>query len=261
MLRKVKTGVRILAQAGPWGVVHKLGQKCGIRVSLSNKNHWRINIQEEVQWWDEYLRKEVVPKGNEYVRLRADTPLQERIVELLPADRQTVHILDVGAGPLTYLGRNCPGRTIRITAVDPLAVHYDRLLAKHGITPLVRTVKAEGESLTRHFAPDTFDLVYARNCIDHSYDPEKAILEMIAVARPGCFVLMEHHPNEAETVSYVGLHQWNFSTNDAGDFVIRSHAGETNITRKHQAICSIRCATINDGEWWLIARIRKNPRQ
>jgi len=128
---------------------------------------------------------------------------------------------------------------------------------KKVVRPLVRTVKAEGERLTRHFAPNTFDLVYARNCIDHSYDPEKAIAEMIAVTRPGCFVLLEHHPNEAQAVQYVGLHQWNFSMNEAGDFVIRSRTDETNITQKYRPTCSIQCEMIQEKEPWLITRIRK----
>jgi SAM-dependent methyltransferase len=261
MFKKVRSAMRILARSGPSGIACTLRQRYGIPIPLSKKALWRANIDQEVRWWDGYFQNEVVPKGKEYLRLRPDSLLQERVVELLPADRETVHILDVGAGPLTYLGKRCPGKAVRITAVDPLAPHYDRILSKYGIEPLVRTTKADGESLTTRFAPNTFDLVYARNCIDHSYDPEKAILEMIAVARPGCFVLMEHHPNEAEAVHYAGLHQWNFSMNDSGDFIIRFKAGEINMTQKHRAICSIQCAMTCDGEQWLITRIRRHPPQ
>ena len=258
---KVKTALRILIETGPIGIAYKLRNKYGIPIPVGKKGLWRTNVCEEVHWWDGNFQNEVVPNRKDYSRLRVDTPLQERVVELLPKDREIVQILDVGAGPLTHLGKTCPGKTVRITAVDPLAAEYDRMLQKYGIEPLVRTQKGDGERLTDHFTTNTFDLVYARNCIDHSYDPEKAILEMIAVARPGCFVLMEHHPNEAETVNYAGLHQWNFSVNDAGDFLIRSSTGETNMTQKHRSVCSIQCVTLNDGEWWLVTRIQKHPLQ
>jgi SAM-dependent methyltransferase len=261
MFNKVKTALRVFTEAGPSGIAYKLKHRYGIPIPQSKKGLWRANVREEMRWWDDYFQNEVVPRRKEYSRLRADTPLQERVVELLPDDREIVQILDVGAGPLTHLGKTCPGRTVRITAVDPLAPYYDRMLSKYGIEPLVRTMKADGEKLTDHFAANTFDLVYARNCIDHSYNPEKAVVEMIAAVRPGCFVLMEHHPNEAENVRYAGLHQWNFSMNDAGDFLIRSKAGEINMTQKYRGVCSIQCAMIDDGERWLITRIRKHAVQ
>jgi len=61
---------------------------------------------------------------------------------------------------------------------------------------LVRTIRLEAENLTDTFCPDTFDLVYARNCIDHTYNPERAILQMISVVKRNRYVLMEHKPND-----------------------------------------------------------------
>ena len=39
-------------------------------------------------------------------RFDPDLPLQPRPTDLLPPQTE-VHILDVGAGPLTYLGKKC----------------------------------------------------------------------------------------------------------------------------------------------------------
>ena len=102
-------------------------------------------------------------------RLDPTTQLSEYhrgFVDRLP-DHE-IRILDVGAGPLTYLGKHLPGRTLTIVAADALAPHYDRLLAKHRVTPLVRTIAAEAERLTDVFPENSFDLVNARNCIDHT---------------------------------------------------------------------------------------------
>ena len=163
---------------------------------------------------------------------------------LLPQDE--IHILDVGAGPLTYLGRKFHGKQINITAVDPLADEYDKILAKYQVQPLIRTEKLAGEELTTRFQPNTFDLVFARNSIDHSYDPERVILQMIEVVKPGRYVLLEHLPNEASKHHYIGLHQWNFSVSADGDFLINSKLGNVNFTKKYKDICTTTCEIVKE---------------
>ena len=57
------------------------------------------------------------------------TELRERIRALIAApEGVTVRVLDVGAGPLTALGKVWPGRTLELTAVDPLADEYNAIL-------------------------------------------------------------------------------------------------------------------------------------
>ena len=82
---------------------------------------------------------------------------------------------------------------------------------------------------------------------------------MVRIVKPGCYVLLEHHPSRAEGTNGAAHPPWDFSTNEARDFVIRSRADEINLTQRHRSLCSIDCTTINDGEWWLITRIRKHP--
>jgi SAM-dependent methyltransferase len=96
--------------------------------------------------------------------------------------------------------------------IDALADQYDAILDKYHIMPSVRTEKLEAEKIAQRFPANTFDLCFARNCLDHAYDPEDAILQMITVTKPGCYVLLEHFRNEAEENGYEGLHQWNFDT-------------------------------------------------
>lgn len=262
MLRKIERAVKILRETGMAGVACAVRRKCGIPLPISTKTQWKAHIPTEVQFWDDYFRATIAPMGKDSPRLRPEEPLHRRAGELLPEDRESVHILDVGAGPLTFLGKVYPGKTIRITAVDPLAHFYDRILEKYSLTPLVRTEPGDAEKLSDSLPPDTYDLVYARNCIDHSYDAEKAVVEMLKVVKPGCYVLMEHHPNEAEHAHYAGLHQWNFSMDEAGHFMIRSEKkGVVDMTEKYRGTCSITCETIDDGEPWLITRIHRHMSQ
>jgi SAM-dependent methyltransferase len=134
------------------------------------------------------------------------------ILSRLPQGR--VRILDVGAGPLTAIGKQLEGYEIAITAVDPLAAGYDRLLTEAGLVPPVRTVLCAAEQLTDLLPIGQFDWVHAQNCIDHSIDPLQSIRSMVRMARPGGLISLYHEENEAEKESWRGLHQWNFSVRD-----------------------------------------------
>lgn len=226
----------------------------------SQRSRWKAGVHFELQYWDDYLQSRGARSSDTFAeRLDPNLPLQPRPAELLACAPPEASILDVGAGPLTYLGKVQPGRLIHITAVDALGTEYAHLLRRYGISPLVPTRTLAAESLTTALQTNSYDLVFARNCIDHSYDPERAILEMVAVAKPGAYVLMEHHPNEAETEGYGGLHQWNFSSSPAGHFLVSTKAHTLDMTEKYAPRCDIACELITaatDGPW-LITRIRK----
>ena len=123
----------------------------------------------------------------------------------------TIRVLDVGAGPITHVGRRHPTKTIVVTPTDLLADRYRDLLARAGITPPVATVYADAEALSATFPAATFHLAIGNNSIDHCSDPLKAIAEMLAVTRPGGHVVLRHRENEAQRAKYLGLHKWNFA--------------------------------------------------
>ena len=163
---------------------------------------------------------------------------------------------------MTTLGKKVPGKTIVISAVDPLADDYARILQKYQIEPLVKTQQLAAEDLATKFPPNTFNLVYARNCIDHASNPEKAVLQMVEVVKSGGYVLLEHFPDEAINENYHGLHQWNFSMDSQGDFIIRSRHAAVNMTQKYLERCKIQCEIVKDSGpggkvAWLITRILK----
>ena len=176
------------------------------------QDKWKSGLSDEISFWDRWMKT----KGSEWpddfiFRCDPNTDLQHHICELIDAPAESeVRILDVGAGPLTCLGKSWTGRKVTIFPVDALAEDYDALLIKYGITPLVRTAKVHAEKLASAFAPDFFDLAYAQNSLDHCYDPLTAIRQMIEVVRPNHFVLLAHALMEGENENYQGLHQWDF---------------------------------------------------
>jgi len=257
MLDQARTAVRAFKEDGFQGVASLLMSR--LPIPGIARSRWKAGIRSETRFWDNYFRTKGAEWADTYgLRFDPDLPLQPRPSALLPAQTE-VQILDVGAGPLTYLGKRYEGKRLSITAVDPLAEEYDKILDKYQIRPLIRTQKLAAETLRERFPANTFDLVFALNCIDHAYDPEQAILHMIEVVKSGRYVLLEHRPNEAVTENYSGLHQWNFSMSADGDFLISSRFSAVNMTRKHAALCAITCEIVNEGKGgeWLITRIQK----
>jgi SAM-dependent methyltransferase len=261
VIQKINTVCRLAKEKdGFHQILSLLRSKYGLPLPQSTRSKWKGGVKSELSYWDNFFHiKGYEWRDTYHDRLDPDAPLQPRPAALLPETVECVSILDVGAGPLSYLGKKCEGRSIVITAVDPLADHYNEMLAKHDIEPPVRTQPAAAEELRKQFPENTFDLVFARNCIDHSYDPEKAILQMVEVAKPGSYVLLEHTPDEAERQNYDALHQWNFSISAKGDFLIRSKCQALNFTEKYADICDTTCEIVDDGGHgeWLITRIRR----
>jgi SAM-dependent methyltransferase len=177
---------------------------------------WAERLDEETAFWFRWLRDHGGEWPQDYAqRMDPDSELQPDIRAYLEfAPDAHLRILDVGCGPLTILGKRWGDRTLAITAADPLAEQYAMLFERLGLTPPVVPVAGVAERLTETFADNSFDLVYARNCLDHGYDPLLSIQQMLKVAKPGRVVFIEHAIDEGEHEDYGGLHQWNFRVKD-----------------------------------------------
>ncbi|MBV9268135.1 MAG: class I SAM-dependent methyltransferase [Acidobacteriaceae bacterium] len=173
-------------------------------------------------------------------RLAPDLPLQGHLRKLLPGPEGTTYrILDLGAGPLTTLGKVCDGQKLELVCIDPLASVYDILLNANGIAPPVRTQYGEAEQIAEMFPDNSFHLVHAANSLDHAHDPVAAIKAALHVVRPGAYVFLEHILNEGDRERYGGLHQWNFGE-DAGCFTVTSKRGKTiNVTNELAGVAHV----------------------
>lgn len=225
-------------------------------LSFTNRNKSREErLKDELRFWDRWLKTKGLEWPDQFrERIDPDLPLSpthRRFIDQLP--QEELQILDVGAGPLTVVGKKHPQKRLTIHAVDVLAESYDALLECYGIQPPVRTRFAEAESLTRWFAEDSFDFVNARNCLDHGVDPVEAVRQILLVTKRGCYALLMHIENEGEKQSYVGLHQWNFSV-ASGDFIVRGRQTTTNVSRELASLGDFKCSVEKD---WVTVSIRK----
>jgi hypothetical protein len=223
---------------------------------LGRRLWWRTRTSSEVDFWAGWL---VGAPGTEQwasdreSRFDPDTEIRDLLVraELERNPAEEVSILDVGAGPVTWLGYRFPGKKLTIVPVDPLADEYDRLLREAKLDPPVRTVRVAGEALVEHFGSRRFDIAYATNALDHSADPFTIISNMVAVVRMGGVVLLRHKRNEGDSARYGGLHQWNFDVVD-DRLLVWNNAVKVNVGSALEGR-AVTTAWISEGE--VIARL------
>lgn len=224
--------------------------------ALGRRVWWRARAASERDFWADWLTGAPGTEqwaGDREERLDPETEIRDPVVraELARIVAEEVTILDVGAGPLTWLGYRYPGKRLTIVPVDPLADEYERLLREAGLEPPVRTIRVAGEALVGHFGPGRFDLAYATNALDHSADPFAIVAQMVAVVRPGGVVVLRHKRNEGEQARYGGLHQWNFDVAD-GRLLLWNDAVEVDVGARLAERARTE-AWLEDGE--VVARI------
>ena len=222
---------------------------------------WNAGLAQEESFWEEWLASKGGQWSDGFQRLLdPNRELEPQFTRLLDApEGAVVRILDVGAGPLTSLAVQWPGRRVVTVAVDPLARQYSQAINRYGIQPLVRTDFGEAERLEELFADGEFDLVFSANCLDRSYDPLTAIRQMVRAVRPGGCVMLEHIDNDAVARSYQGLHQWNFDTNPAGQFVIWRPGASVVVEDALGAGCEVSTTAhpLEGGRKWLSTTVRR----
>lgn len=219
---------------------------------------WSERLDDETAFWYGWLRDRGGEWPEDYAtRMDPESELQPEVRAYLDPAPDHVRILDVGSGPLTFLGKRWGDRTLEITATDPLAEQYAMLFERVGTTPPVMPVHSVAERLTDTFEESQFDLVYARNCLDHGYDPLQAILEMVKVAKPGSVVLLQHAINEGEHEGYGGLHQWNFCVRD-GRFEIWQPDRTIDAHSSLERVADVELYESDDGSRYLRVALRKH---
>jgi SAM-dependent methyltransferase len=218
---------------------------------------WSEGLPEEVDFWEKALPGRVARLEDYKLRVDRQAPMRDPVVRMLigriPED--AISIIDVGAGPLTALGKTYPGKTLRITATDPLADEYARINAEAGIEPPVPTIACRGEDLLDRFQRGTYDIAFALNALDHCYDPVRVITNMVELVKEERFVVLKHNRSEARHQFYRGLHQWNFDIEE-GEFIIRRpRHGTVYLNQVLADTATVGCFVDEDD--WLVCLITK----
>ncbi len=169
----------------------------------------------ELAYWDRELSLQgdhplAIHQRTDPARMHEAFPQQDLLpwIEALAkeTDRRP-RVLDVGSGPLSMLALGPQTGRFDLVAADPLAAHYERLLAKHGFRPGYPLVECFGEHLRRVFAAGSFDLVWIHNALDHSQEPHAVLQQCAEVLRPGGYLVFQGWSREGTAEHWYGLHQ------------------------------------------------------
>lgn len=214
-----------------------------LRASL---NSWKSGIEYEVGFWSQWFATKGLSWPDDFQQRMQPRPLESYLESLLPdASQGEARLLDVGSGPITKTGTFSQSKNVRITATDPLAFFYRKIIEESGADVPLATQLAFAEDLSSRFDQEYFDLVTCTNALDHSIEPVWGIIEMLIVTKIGGKVFLGHRRNEAEFEHYSGFHQWNFDIAD-GAFIIWNKSKIYNVNLILGQISTIECSFSGD---------------
>jgi SAM-dependent methyltransferase len=116
-----------------------------------------------------------------------------------------IEVLELGSGPVSLLAWGVEARLFRLTAVDPLADEYARLMA--GCPYPVKPLVGFGEQLSSLFQPRSFDVAYSSNALDHTGDPRQCMEQLALMVKDGGLLYCEGFLREGTNAEWEGLHQ------------------------------------------------------
>jgi len=177
-----------------------------------------VGVKMEIKFWEKWLcQRDGKWKDDFAYRISPDSLVMGFHKEIIDSiGLAEVNVLDVGAGPMTAIGKRHPGKKIIITATDPLADDYNLMLDKHKIVPPVRTVSVSAEELASIYCGKKFDWINAQNSLDHAVDPISVIEGISALLSNNGVLSLFHEINEGLEEGYRGFHKWNFVPCDNG---------------------------------------------
>lgn len=148
-------------------------------------------------------------------------PINNRIEkELKFFQNKKIRLLDVCCGPFPKSGIFSENYIIERTLIDSLAEDYHTLLKKNEIdTYGQRIICCNVENVHKVFREESFEIIYSKNALDHTYNPMEALTNLINLITYDGVIILEHYISEGKYTNYFGLHQWDFDVEN-GDFII-----------------------------------------
>lgn len=195
MLNNVKRVIR-RTQAGVSSVERALGKLLG-----------RPDFESELHYWSGYLWNHCDRISDPVFREPAFPKILNTCIEKMHSSGRVIKVLEVGSGPISNLAYGVEQGLFSLTAIDPLAKKYQRLLRDVGLSYPVKPRKGTGERLVKKFGRDAFDIAYCCNALDHMVSPRRCVSEMHEVVKKGGFILIEAFVREGTFEGWHGLHQ------------------------------------------------------
>ena len=194
---------------------HQLADLCLEDVARFDPNaggEWKAGVVEEIQWWWTWIntlrRQGKLPT---WAHIRERPFPFEADVATFPEGAK-LRCLNIGCGPRSDLGE-ISSREIEFVHMDPLARAYNKLMGFLDAPGGGDVVFGAVEFLDK-LDVGQFEVISAKNCLDHAYDVPKGLRQMIDRLSPKGMISLAHYENEAEAQNYLGFHKWNIELQD-----------------------------------------------
>jgi SAM-dependent methyltransferase len=193
-------------------------------------------FDEELAFWRTYLR-EHGREACDRTRWKEafPSPLLDHIESLRVGRARKPRLLEVGSGPVSLMAWGADQGLFEITAVDPLAREYERLMRRVPCSYPVKPTKGFGEHLSALFAPNTFDLAYSSNALDHASSPRRCLEALAQVVDEGGIIYCEGFVREGTNADWRGLHQHDLVPED-GHLVRYGRDGSRSVVTEGLAV-------------------------
>lgn len=203
-----------------------------------------FNAADDLAFWDNWLGSRGGEWHEDYAKRTQLRELSEEIRALVLKTNtafgtpKAARILDVAPGPLTALGTLWPGVDIELRVMDPSAEAYQRLLAKHKVSPPVIPEAGMMTGIAEKYAESYFDVVNLPDSLKKSSDPLDTLFQCMRSTRPGGHVLMGHANDQAP---------WHLEFVDGTIFFIHEKVW-TNVTAVFEGVADL---AINVNHQWV----------
>lgn len=196
----------------------------------------RIGKFTEIAWWAFHLlpfaRHQWMQDALSEKTRKACFPLfLLPYIKRIRLNNKKVKVIDVGCGPLSPLAWGAESDLIDLIAIDPLAGVYKKLLYTYGIRYPVNMSTGSAENLHNYFQPETFDIAYSRNALDHAIDPCQCLRNISTVLKEKSHFFLEGFTKEGTKQNWKGLHKHDFIVQAAGLIWSNSRGQSKNITQ------------------------------
>ena len=133
--------------------------------------------------------------------------------------------LEIGSGPNSNLSYWVDNELLEVTAIDPLADVYEKIMRKLNYKYPITPIKIKGEEILEHFGEETYHIVFAQNSLDHVEDPIKCFNNANNVLKKGGFLFVCSNIKEGTRKSWTGMHKYDIYVEN-NELLLASQNGE-----------------------------------
>jgi len=116
--------------------------------------------------------------------------------------------LEIGSGPNSNLSYWVDKKLIIVTAIDPLADKYKKIMKKLNYRYPITPIKMKGEDLLKNFDKESFHIIFAQNSLDHAEDPLKCFKNGYFLLKKGGLMFVCTNIKEGTRKNWAGMHKF-----------------------------------------------------